>query len=437
MSLLPETGRRVTEIVARAQSAGRAPSLALAVVRDRSLLHFTGAGQTPPPDPKTQYRLGSITKTLTATMVMQLRDEGFFALDDLLYRHLPGTPVGGVTLRQLLGHVSGLQREPDGPWWERSTGGDVDRLLAELAFDKIAGPPFRTYHYSNLAYGLLGAVLRRATGESWADLVGKRVLDPLGMKRTTYAPVEPYARGYVVHELDDSLHEEPRLDSGAMAPAGQLWSTVTDMAKWAAFLADPAPTVLSRETVDEMCTPVVIQDEAWTAGYGLGPELMRVGERVYAGHGGSMPGYVAQLVVHRPSRTGVIAFANSYGLRGISIRALGLRVLTTVLDAEPALPEPWRPGPTPDEETAELCGRWWWMGGEFEMVAEGAELVLRPVNPATRPPGRFVRQSRDRWRGTAGMNAGEVLAVLRGPDGAAERLDIATFVFSRDPWHLA
>jgi len=437
VSLLPETGRRVTEIVARAQSAGRAPSLALAVVRDRSLLHFTGAGQTPPPDPKTQYRLGSITKTLTATMVMQLRDEGFFALDDLLYRHLPGTPVGGVTLRQLLGHVSGLQREPDGPWWERNTGGDVDQLLAELAFDKIAGPPFRTYHYSNLAYGLLGAVLQRATGESWADLVGKRVLDPLGMKRTTYSPVEPYARGYVVHALDDSLHEEPRLDAGAMAPAGQLWSTVTDMAKWAAFLADPAPAVLSRETVDEMCTPVVIQNEAWTAGHGLGPELMRVGERVYAGHGGSMPGYVSHLVVHRPSRTGVIAFANSYGLRGTSIRALSLEVLTTVLDAEPVVPEPWRPAAPPEGEAAELCGRWWWMGGEFEVAADGPGLVMRPVGPAARPPWRFVREARDRWRGTAGANAGEVLTVLRDPDGTVARLDIATFVFSRDPMHLA
>ena len=437
MSLLPETGRRVTGIVARAQSAGRAPSVALAVVRDRSLLHFTGAGQTPPPDPKTQYRLGSITKTLTATMVMQLRDEGFFALDDLLYRHLPGTPVGGITLRQLLGHVSGLQREPDGPWWERNTGGDVDKLLAELAFDKITGPPFRTYHYSNLAYGLLGAVLQRATGESWADLVGKRVLDPLGMKRTTYSPVEPYARGYVVHALDDSLHEEPRLDSGAMAPAGQLWSTVTDMAKWAAFLADPAPAVLSRETVDEMCTPVVIQDEAWTAGHGLGPELMRVGERVYAGHGGSMPGYVSHLVVHRPSRTGVIAFANSYGLRGTSVRALSLEVLTTVLDAEPVLPEPWRPAAPPEGEAAELCGRWWWMGGEFEVAADGPDLVMRPAGAAARPPWRFVREARDRWRGTAGMNAGEVLTVLRDPDGTVARLDIATFVFSRDPKHLA
>jgi CubicO group peptidase (beta-lactamase class C family) len=437
VSLLPETGRRVTGIVARAQSAGRAPSLALAVVRDRALLHFTGAGETPPPDPKTQYRLGSITKTLTATMVMQLRDEGFFALDDLLYRHLPGTPVGGITLRQLLGHVSGLQREPDGPWWERNTGGDVDKLLAELAFDKIAGPPFRTYRYSNLAYGLLGAVLQRVTGESWADLVGKRVLDPLGMKRTTYAPVEPYARGYVVHALDDSLHEEPRLDAGAMAPAGQLWSTVTDMAKWAAFLADPAPTVLSRGTVDEMCTPVVMQDETWTAGHGLGPELMRVGERVYVGHGGSMPGYVSHLVVHRPSRTGVIAFANAYGLRGTSVRALSLEVLTTVLDAEPVVPEPWRPAPPPDGETAELCGRWWWMGGEFQVTAEGADLVMQPVGGSGKAPWRFVREAPDRWRGTAGANEGEVLAVLRDPEGRVAQLDIATFVFSRDPSHLA
>jgi CubicO group peptidase (beta-lactamase class C family) len=438
VSLLPETGRRVDEIAARAQSAGRVPSLALAVVRDRALLHFAGVGEQPRPDPKTQYRLGSITKTLTATMVLQLRDEGFFSLDDLLYRHLPGTPVGSITLRQLLGHVSGLQREPDGPWWERATGGDVDTLLAELAFDKLSGPPFRRFHYSNLAYGLLGAVLERVTGESWAALVGKRVLEPLGMKRTTYAPVEPFARGYVVHALDGSLHEEPRLDAGAMAPAGQLWSTVTDMAKWAAFLADPAPTVLSRETVDEMCAPVVLSDlESWTAGHGLGPQLFRVGERVFAGHGGSMPGYVSHLAVHRRSRTGVVVFANAYGLTGTTIRAVGLEALTTVLDAEPVTPEPWRPPSAPGDGTAELCGRWWWMGREYQVVADGDQVVMSKVTPPAIVPWRFGREGPDRWRGLTGENAGEVLQVLRTPEGAVDRLDIATFVFSRDPAHLA
>jgi CubicO group peptidase (beta-lactamase class C family) len=434
VSLLPETGRRVEEIAARAQALGRTPSLSLAVVRDRAVLHFTGVGEQPRPDAKTQYRLGSITKTMTATMVMQLRDEGFFALDDLLYRHLPGTPVGGLTLRQLLGHVSGLQREPDGAWWERNAGPDADRLLADLGYEKVAGAPFRRFRYSNLAYGLLGAVLERVTGESWASLVGKRVLDPLGMKRTTYAPVEPFARGYVVHAIGGTLHEEPRLDAGAMAPAGQLWSTVTDMAKWAAFLTDPAPAVLARETVDEMCTPMVLNDlESWTGGHGLGPQLFRVGERVYVGHGGSMPGYVAHLAVHRRSRLGVVVFANSYGLTGTSIQEVSLAALTAVLDGEPARPAAWQPPAPPEGEAAEVCGRWWWMGREFEVTADGSALAM--TGPGHR--SRFVREAPDRWRGVDGDNEGEVFALLRGPGGAVEKLDIATFLFSRDPNHLA
>ncbi|MCA2212190.1 serine hydrolase domain-containing protein [Jidongwangia harbinensis] len=438
MSLLPETGRRVDEIAARAQSAGRAPSLALAVVRDRAVLHFAGVGEQPRPDPETQYRLGSITKMLTATMVLQLRDEGAFALDDLLYRHLPGTSVGSITLRQLLGHVSGLQREPDGPWWQRTDGGDVDTFLAELAFDKVAGPPFRRFHYSHLAYGLLGAMLERVTGESWAALAGKRVLEPLGMTRTTYAPVEPFARGYVVHALDGSLHEEPRRDAGAMAPAGQLWSTVTDMATWAAFLADPAPAVLGRETLDEMCAPVALTDlESWTGGHGLGPQLFRVGERVFVGHGGSMPGYAAHLAVHRRSRTGVIAFANAHRLTGTSIRDVCLDALTTVLDAEPATPEPWRPPPAPGDGTAELCGRWWWMGQEYQLDADGDRVVMGKVTPPAVEPWSFAPEGPDRWRGLTGENAGEVLQVRRTPEGAVDGLDIATLRFRRDPAHLA
>ncbi|HEX5204438.1 serine hydrolase domain-containing protein [Paractinoplanes rhizophilus] len=434
MSLLPETARRVDEIAARAQAGGRAPSLALAIVRDRAVLHFAGVGAHPVPDAKTQYRIGSITKTLTATMVMQMRDEGFFALDDLLYRHLPGTPIGGVTLRQLLGHVSGLQREPDGPWWERNTGGDVDKLLADLGYDKLSGPPFRRYRYSNLAYGLLGAVLARVTGESWATLAAKRVLDPLGMKRTTYAPMEPFARGYVVHALDGSLHEEPRLDSGAMAPAGQLWSTVTDMAKWAAFLTDPAPTVLPRETVDEMCAPVVISDlESWTGGYGLGLQLFRSGERVFVGHGGSMPGYVAHLAVHRRTRLGVVAFANSYGLRNTHIRDVALMALNAALDGEPETPQPWQPPARPTGEAAELAGRWWWMGREYEIKAVGDALEMSGPNHWS----RFTHEAPDRWRGAAGENEGEILRLVRTPEGAVAHLDIATFIFSRNPFDLA
>lgn len=438
MSLLPETARRIDAVIAGAQAAGQVPSLVAGVVRDGALVHFAAAGEQPPADPNTQYRIGSISKTMTAVLVMQLRDEGRLALDDPLDRHLPGTPVGAVTLRQLLGHASGLQREPAGEWWERAPGVDLATLLAGLTPDKLAHPPHRTYHYSNLAYGLLGAVTERITGQRWWDLLRGRLLQPLGMDRTSYGPVEPFARGYVVHPWHGTVREEPRTDTGAMAPAGQLWSTVTDLAGWAAFLADPAPAVLAPATLTEMCAPVVMSDlDSWTAGHGLGLELFRFGERVFVGHGGSMPGYVAALGVHRPSRTGVVAFANAYGLRNGSIGAVATEAMLAVLEQDPAAPPgPWRPAAaSPPAFVAELCGRWWWMGREYEAAWDGdaEELVLTLLRPAGGLPWRFSQEGPDRWRGRTGSNDGEILAVRRDAAGRPDALDIATFVFSRDP----
>ncbi|MGA8116729.1 MAG: serine hydrolase domain-containing protein [Actinocatenispora sp.] len=442
--LLPGTAGHVDELAAVAQAHGRVPSLVAGVVRDSRVVHLTGAGELPPPHADTQYRIGSITKTLTAVLALRLRDAGAFGLDDALDKYLPGTPVGAVTLRQLLGHSSGLQREPDGEWWERSAGAGVGELVAGLTPDKLAGPPYRSYHYSNLAFGLLGGVLERITDTPWSRLVDEQLLTPLGMTRTSYAPAEPFARGYVVHPWHGTLREEPRLDAGAMAPAGQLWSTVSDLARWAGFLADPAGAgaeldggpVLAPGSLAEMCAPVVISDlESWTSGHGLGVELWRRGERVYVGHTGSMPGYLAVLVAHRPTRTAVVAFANAYTLRGTGIDRLGLDVLDAVLDAEPVRPIPWRPGAAPPAQVEELTGRWWWMGREYEASYRSGtrELELAPVG-ASWAPWRFTALGQDRWRCHSGMNDGEILTVRRGRTGAVSALDIATFVFTREAW---
>ncbi|HEX5597545.1 MAG TPA: serine hydrolase domain-containing protein [Micromonosporaceae bacterium] len=441
MPLLPETTRRLDALVAEGQAVGQVPSLVVGIVRRGDLVYFRGAGEASPADPGTQYRIGSITKTMTAVLTMRLRDQGQLALDDPLNRHLPGTPLGDLTLRQLLGHASGLQREPEGEWWERASGGDLDALLAGLTSEKIAFPPHRVYHYSNLAYGLLGGVLEQVTGERWWDLLRRDLLEPLRMTRTTYQAQEPFARGYVVQPWHGTLREEPRTDTGAMAPAGQLWSTVADLAKWAAFLADPAPALLAPQTLTEMCAPVIISDvNSWRSGHGLGLELSRVGDRVYVGHGGSMPGYVATLLVHRPSRTAVVGYANAYGFRDGSIGELGETLLSTVLDLEPAPARPWRAAPAaPPTEIAELCGRWWWMGREYEAGWDGetTELVLTRLRPSGAAPWRFRQEGIDRWRGLSGMNHGEVLRVRRDASGAATALDIATFIFTRHPDRLA
>jgi hypothetical protein len=179
---------------------------------------------------------------------------------------------------------------------------------------------------------------------------------------------------------------------------------------------------------------VVIHDlESWTGGHGLGPQLFRVGERVYVGHGGSMPGYLAHLSVHRRSRLGVVVFANSYRLTGTSIEDVSLAALDAVVDAEPTRPAVWQAPAQPAGEAAEICGRWWWMGREFEVTADGDAVEMT----AERHSSRFVREAPDRWRGVGGENEGEILSVLRDPDGRVDRIDVATFVFSRDPRHLA
>jgi CubicO group peptidase (beta-lactamase class C family) len=465
MPLLPQTSLALDQLVADAQAAGRVPCIAASVVRDGTLAHVTGAGTVlgraadGSSVADVQFRIGSITKTMTAVLLMQLRDEGQLSLDDLLHRHLPDTPVGSaVTLRQLLAHAAGLQREPDGDWWERADGGDLEKLLTGLTPDKLALAPNHGYHYSNLAYGLLGAVLQKVGGLPWAELLQQRLLAPLGMTRTSYHPADPFAPGYVVHPWLDTLREEPRADTGAMAPAGQLWSTPTDLATWAAFLADPdrphsrrldasaSPAtpggsgkpsqVLASATLREMCAPVVMNDlDTWSGGHGLGIELYRSGERVYIGHGGSMPGYLASLIVHRPSRTGVVAYANAYTVQGIGLGGLAQAMMDTVLDLEPRRVTPWQPAAAePDADVLELLGRWWWMGREYELRHDAAadELVMHSLTRA-RTPVRLRREAKDTWRGTSGENDGELMRVLRGDDGTPTALDIATFVFTRTP----
>jgi CubicO group peptidase (beta-lactamase class C family) len=421
-----QTAPFVDRLVTRVQADKHVPALTAAVFRDGAVQHVATAGTTPAPGAGLQYRIGGITKTFTAALVLRLRDEGHLALDDLLYRHIPGTPLGGITLRQLLSHTSGLQREPEGAWWQRCAGVGLEAFLDRLGPDQAARP---RYHYSNLAYGLLGAVVTRITGMDWTDALKKHLFEPLALRRTGYFPEGPYTPGYVAHPWHGTLREEPVHDTRAMAPAGQLWSTASDLSRWGAFLADPDPAVLDRTTLDEMCTPVAVHDlDAWTGGHGLGLQLWRRGERVIVGHTGAAPGYACALVVHRPTRTGAVVLANTF--RKDVAEELALELLNGICDREPLPAVPWRPAVAPPQDLAPLTGRWWWMGREHESRWNGTELL---IGPAGAQPWRFVPDGVDRWRGRGGEYDGEALKVLRDPGGQVIALDVATLLFTRDP----
>src|SRR5918912_743738 len=206
--VLPSTARALLARTARAQRDGRAPSLVAGVVRGGELVWSAGRGDVPEPHTDVQYRLGSISKTVTAVAVLRLRDEGRLHLDDPLDRHVPGTPLGDRTVGQLLAHVAGAAR--------------------------------------------------------------------------------------AVHPWADVVLPEPEHDAGVMAAAGQLWATLADLGRFAAFLLGDTGDVLDPATLEEMTVPAGVDPSAvgWAA-YGLGLQVLRVDGRTLVGHGCSMPGFLA------------------------------------------------------------------------------------------------------------------------------------------------
>src|SRR5690242_14681414 len=291
-TLAAELERRVrTE-----QRDKRLPSLAAAVVRDGDIVWETAVGAADveaqrEATPDTQYRVGSITKTFTAAAIMQLRDEGKLDLEDTLDRHVEGA-AHAPTIRRLLSHTSGLQRETHDDAWLNARFADVPELVETLERAEGVLAPGARFHYSNLAFALLGVVVERVAGMPYAQYVEQRLLRPLGLDRTSFDPQEPAATGYLVQPYVEGAWAEAPVATGAWIAAGQLWGTVRDLCRWAAFLAQPDEAVLRPETAEEMRTLQTISDHVrWTGGYGLGLQLVRDGERILFGHGGSMPGF--------------------------------------------------------------------------------------------------------------------------------------------------
>src|SRR4029079_17950287 len=165
------------------------------------------------------------------------------------HRWDPSLPVPGqvaVTTRQLLAHASGLQREPVGRIWENLEAPDQERLLRELEDAEQVLPVHFAFHSSNLAYALLGQIVEQVEARAWKDAVTDRILAPLEMKNTGLSPYDAdRALGYRVHPHTGVAVLEPRFDLKATAPLGGLWSTVADLGRYAAFMADPVDEILS------------------------------------------------------------------------------------------------------------------------------------------------------------------------------------------------
>ncbi|MGZ3100206.1 serine hydrolase domain-containing protein [Streptomyces sp. H72] len=435
--LLPATRRALLHRIAVAQSAGRTPSLVAAVVRDgRVVWHgartsVDGHG----PDEDVQYRIGSITKTFTAVLVLRLRDEGVLDLTDALEKHLPGTGAGEATIAELLAHSGGLAAESPAPWWERTPGSLRPQLADVLGERPLVHPVGRRHHYSNPGYTLLGALVERLRGAPWEEVLRREVLEPLGLDRTSAQPRAPYAGGWAVHPWADVMLPEPAEDLGRMAPAGQLWSTTGDLARFAVFLTKGDDRVLSARTVREMRAPAAPAEAADVmdgAAYGLGLQIQCRDGRLLVGHSGSLPGFLANLTISVEDDVAAVVLTNCTS--GPLTAEVGADLVRIVAEAEPRIPEPWRPSAEADAAVLELAGQWYWGTHAFalRLTPDGGVSLESLAGFGRR--SRFRLNGDGTWTGLEGYYAGELLRAVRRPDGTVSHLDLGSFVFTRQPY---
>ena len=436
MSTPDRLSAKLDRLLAAEQRDKRLPSIAAAVARDGEVIWESAVGMADveagaEATPDTQYRVGSITKTFTAAAIMQLRDAGKLDLEDTLDLHVEGA-AHKPTIRRLLSHASGLQRETQDDSWLTLRFAPPDELLETLETAEMVLPAGARFHYSNLAYALLGIVVERVSGVPYMDYVRERLFEPAGLARVTFDTRSPAARGYVAQPYADRVWRAVDVETGAWASAGQLWGTVGDLCRWGQFLAEPDEAVLAKKSAEEMRTvQVITEHERWLAGYGLGLILRRDGERILAGHSGSMPGFIALLLFSPREKVVAAALTNeSQALLG----ELGLSLVRTAVEEWPVRPEPWRVGDPPPDDVVPLLGVWFIEASQVILRWRDGQLEARsPEDADWEPASVFERETADRWRTVSGPEHGEALRIVRAEDGSVERMVWAGYPVTREP----
>lgn len=306
------------------------PGLSIGLVQDQELVWAKGFGfanleQEIPATPQTLYRIASITKTFTATALLQLRDAGKLQLDDPLRRHLPWfevqTPYPDappITIRHLLTHTSGLPRESAWPYWSDSQFPTAEQLQAALPRQQAVLPSETEWKYSNLALALAGEVVAAVAGQAYPDYIEQHILKPLGMTSTlvqTPDPAHPgLATGYSRRLPAGTRQVSPLTDTRGITPAANMTTSVEDLARFAMlqFRGGPAggAQILRGSTLREMQRVHWLEPD-WEAGWGLGFRITRSQGKTYVGHGGSVLGYRTQLLFCPADKIAVMVLTNA------------------------------------------------------------------------------------------------------------------------------
>jgi CubicO group peptidase (beta-lactamase class C family)/D-alanyl-D-alanine dipeptidase len=334
------------------------PAVSIVLVDDQKVVWAEGFGFADPQgktaaSAETIYRVGSVSKLFTDVALMQMAEKGQVDLDAPIQRYLkdfhPANPFGQpITLRELMTHRSGLVREPPLGHYFDSTEPTLEATVESLNATRLVYPPGTHTKYSNAAIAVAGAVLERLAGEPFADYVQKAVLGPLGMTHSSFrltSEVSASLAKAFLWTYDGRVLDAPTFQLG-MAPAGSMYSSVLDLAKFLSmtFAGGEGSNgrVLKAETLDAMYQPQFAKGEK-DGGFGIGFRLATLDGHFMVGHGGAIYGFATELAALPKEKLGVavvttVDSANA-DMTKIAHYALRLMLAAKAGATLPALPE--------------------------------------------------------------------------------------------------
>jgi CubicO group peptidase (beta-lactamase class C family) len=348
------------EYAREAAAEWEATGLAVAVVKDGALLFAEGfgvrtLGEPGAVDEHTRFSIGSTTKAMTVAAIGMLVDEGKLGLDDLVIDHLPWFRVGDpyvtsqITIRDLLTHRAGMGNT-DYLWYERDT--TIEEVVRGMALVEPAYSMRSSFIYQNIMYATAGLVVEAVSGVSWTEFIRTRIFGPLDMDESVPTLAETVGQPNVAsphYRIDGTTVVIENASVDPVAPAGSVWSSVTDMSKWLRMLLGEGVTedgtrVLSEATIEEMFTPqtLVTPSQFYPTQQITNPNWMTYGlawfQHDYRGHKidyhtGSIDGMVAIAGLIRDLDLGVYVLGNR---DHVEVRhALMYRVFDHFLEGEP------------------------------------------------------------------------------------------------------
>lgn len=302
----------------------RIPGLAMGIVYKNTVIFAKGYGYSDLETkslvtPESCFRIASISKTFTATAILQLSEEGKLNLNDRVAKHLPWLDVSKseqkeITIRQLLTHLSGVSRDGNTSHWYNDVFPNLENIKSQAQSGFLTFTPGERFKYSNLGYTLLGGVIEVVSGQTYEDYVNRNIIQRLNLKNT-YPEYRETLKSLLVTGYGRDIPGQERgafvfPKTNIMAPAAGLISNVTDLCLFLSAHFPGNNLLLSDESKREM-QKVQRYQKSEKRQYGLGLEIWKSNNQTLIGHGGAFQGYRCKIGMDLKNRIGVVLLSNA------------------------------------------------------------------------------------------------------------------------------